>query len=119
MSKKILQAFYKAEALIHPEILADFLHPEVIVEWRSTTGLIRMNYEELVEMSTELSRAYVRSHIRVTHIISDKDQVASRYSHFVRTLENPNEEILLAHFMAIWEFKDGKMYRGFQMSQVS
>ena len=119
MSKKLLQSFYKAEALINPELLGDYLHPDVVVEWRSTTGLIKMNFEDLVDMATELNRAYVRSKIRVSHMISEKDQIAVRYSHFVQTIENPSEEILLAHFMAIWEFKDGKMYRGFQMSQVS
>ena len=29
------------------------------------------------------------------------------------------EDILLAEFMVIWEIKDNKLYRGFQMSQIS
>ena len=119
MSKKILQAFYKAEALINPELLSEFLHPDVIVEWRSTKGLIKMNYADLVDLATELSRAYVRSKVKVSHMISEKEQIAVRYSHYVNTIENPREEMLLAHFAIFWQFKDGKMYRGFQMSQVS
>lgn len=118
MSKKILQAFYKAEALIHPEILSEFLHPDIVVEWQSTKGLIKLNYTELVHLATELSRAYSSSKIKVSHMISEKNQVAVRYSHYVNTVENPREEMLLAHFSIFWEFKDGKMYRGFQMSQV-
>jgi hypothetical protein len=26
--------------------------------------------------------------------------------------------MLLAHFMAIWQIKDNKLYRGYQMSQL-
>lgn len=119
MSKKILQSFYKSEAMIHPEMLGDYLHPEVIVEWHSSKGLIVLNYQDLVDLATEMSRAYERSIIKVSHMISENGQVAVRYSHFVKTIENPREEMLLAHFSIIWEFKDGKMYRGYQMSQVS
>lgn len=119
MSKKILQAFYKSEAFIQPDILADYLHPEIVVEWQSTKGLITMNFQDLIDLSTEISRAYVQSNIRLSHMISENNQIAVRYSHFVKTIENPLEEMLLAHFMIIWEFKDGKMHRGFQMSQIS
>ena len=43
----------------------------------------------------------------------------NRYSHFVKTFENPREEMLLAHFFVIWEIKDNKLYRGYQMSQFN
>jgi len=39
------------------------------------------------------------------------------WAYFVRMIENPNEEVPVAHFMAIWEIKDNLMYRGYQMSQ--
>jgi hypothetical protein len=42
-----------------------------------------------------------------------------RYSHFVKTIENPREEMLLAHFISIWQIKDNKLYKGYQMSQLS
>jgi hypothetical protein len=57
--------------------------------------------------------------MRITHIIAEDNTVSVRYSHFVKTIENPREEMLLAHFFVIWEIKDGKLYRGFQMSQFS
>lgn len=119
MSKKILQAFYKSEAIIHPEILCDYIHPDIMVEWHSSKGLITMNYQDLVDLSTEMSRAYLRSKFAISHMISENNSVAVRYSHFVNTIENPREEMLLAHFMIVWEFKDGKLYRGYQMSQIA
>jgi hypothetical protein len=45
--------------------------------------------------------------------------VTVRFSHFAKTIENPREEMLLAHFIAIFEIKDNKIYRGYQISQIS
>jgi len=58
-----------------------------------------------MDLTTELGKAYVRSKARITHILEDSNTVAVRYSHYVKTIENPREEMLLAHFMVIWELK--------------
>lgn len=117
--KEFVQKFYKSDALIDSEILKLYLHPEVVLEWNSSKGFIQMDYDEILEMANELSRAYVRSKVRISHIISEDDLVSVRYSHFVKTIENPREEMLLAHFSTIWQIKDDKLYRGYQMSQFS
>lgn len=117
--KEFVQKFYKSDALIDSEILKSYLHPDVILEWNSSKGFIQMDYDEILEMANELSRAYVRSKVRISHIISEDDLVSVRYSHFVKTIENPREEMLLAHFSTIWQIKDDKLYRGYQMSQFS
>ncbi|MFV8364373.1 nuclear transport factor 2 family protein [Flavobacterium sp. ZT3P35] len=118
-AKEIVQKFYKSDALIDSEIIKDFLHPEVVVDWNSSKGLIQLNYDSLLNLSNDLSKAYVRSKVRISHIVSENDRISVRYSHFVKTIENPREEMLLAHFMVIWEIKDNKLFRGYQMSQLS
>jgi predicted SnoaL-like aldol condensation-catalyzing enzyme len=118
-AKEIVQKFYKSDALIDSEVIKDFLHPEVIVEWNSSKGFVELNYDSLVNLSAELSKAYVRSKVRISHILSENDLISVRYSHFVKTIENPREEMLLAHFIVIWQIKDNKLYRGYQMSQLS
>ena len=117
--KEFVQKFYKSDALIDSEVLKTYLHPDVILEWNSSKGFIQMDYDSIVEMANDLSRAYVRSKVRISHIISENDLVSVRYSHFVKTIENPREEMLLAHFSTIWQIKDDKLYRGYQMSQFS
>ncbi|WP_166924224.1 nuclear transport factor 2 family protein [Flavobacterium poyangense] len=117
--KEFVQKFYKSDALIDSEIMKIYLHPEVLLDWNSSKGLIMMNYDSLLGMANELSRAYVRSKVRISHIIAEDDLVSIRYSHYVKTIENPREEMLLAHFSTIWQIKDDKLYRGFQMSQFS
>jgi len=118
-AKEIVQQFYKSDALIDSEVIKDFLHPEVTVEWNSSKGFVELNYNSLVNLSAELSKAYVRSKVRISHILSENDLISVRYSHFVKTIENPREEMLLAHFIVIWQIKDNKLFRGYQMSQLS
>ena len=117
-AKEIVKKFYKSDALIDSEIMKDYLHPEVIVEWNSSTGFVEHNYNSLLNLSNDLSKAYVRSKVRISHIISENDMVSVRYDHFVKTIENPREEMLLAHFFIIWQIKDNKLYRGYQISQL-
>ena len=118
-AKEIIQSFYKSDALINSEVMKDFLHDEVMLDWNSSKGFVQMNYDALLDLSNELSKAYVRSKVRISHIITEEDMITVRYSHFVKTIENPREEMLLAHFIAIWQIKDNKLYRGYQMSQLS
>lgn len=117
--KEIVQKFYKSDALIDSAVIKEFLHPEVVVEWNSSKGFVELDYSALVQLSDELSKAYVRSKVRISHILAENDLVSLRYSHFVKTIENPREEMLLAHFNVIWQIKDNKLFRGYQMSQLS
>ncbi len=117
--KEIVQKFYKSDALIDGEVIKDFIHPEIILDWNSSTGFIQLDYNSVLNLSNELHKAYVRSKVRISHIIAENNIVSVRYSHFVKTIENPREEMLLAHFIVIWEIKDNKLFRGYQMSQIS
>lgn len=118
-AKKIVQDFYKSDALIDTTIMSEFLHPEIIFEWNSTKGFLKLKYDDILSLTEEMSKAYVRSKARINPIVAEGNMVSLRYSHYVKTIENPREEMLLAHFFVIWEIKDGKLFRGYQMSQLS
>jgi len=117
-AKEIVKKFYKSDAFIDPNVMKDFLHPDCILDWNSSKGFVQMNYDEIINITHEISRAYVRTKARISHIIEEDNIVSVRFSHFVKTIENPREEMLLAHIMIIWEIKDNKLYKGFQMSQI-
>jgi predicted SnoaL-like aldol condensation-catalyzing enzyme len=117
-AKEIVQEFYKSDALLENETVSKLLHDDVVLEWHSSKGFLKLNRQEIIDLTNELSKAYVRSKARITHILEEGDIVSVRYSHYVKTIENPREEMLLAHFMVIWELKDNKLYRGYQMSQL-
>lgn len=118
-AKKIIQDFYKSDALIDISVMSNFLHPEIVIDWNSSKGFIQMKLDDILALTNELGKAYIRSKVRISHILQEGNVVSVRYSHFVKTIENPREEMLLAHFFVIWELKDDKLYRGYQMSQLS
>lgn len=117
-AKEIVQEFYKSDALLENKIVSKLLHDDVVLEWHSSKGYLKLKYQDIIDLTTELGKAYVRSKARITHILEDGNTVSVRYSHYVKTIENPREEMLLAHFMVIWELKNNKLYRGYQMSQL-
>jgi hypothetical protein len=117
-AKEIVQEFYKSDALLENETVAKLLHKDVVLEWHSSKGFLKLHYKDIIELTNELGKAYVRSKARITHILEEDNTVAVRYSHYVKTIENPREEMLLAHFMVIWELKNNKLFRGYQMSQL-
>ncbi len=118
-AKKLVQDFYMPDIMLDTEAMNTFLHPDVVLDWNSSKGFLQLKKQDILDLSAELHRAYIRSKIRISHILSEGDCVTVRYSHYVKTIENPREDILLAHFFVIWEVKDGKLFRGFQMSQLS
>ncbi|NGY37002.1 nuclear transport factor 2 family protein [Flavobacterium sp. XN-5] len=118
-AKELVQSFYKSDALIDSAVLKEYLHADILVDWNNSTGFVQLNYDALINLSEELGRAFVRSKIRISHIIEENDMITVRYSHFVKTIENPREEMLMAHFISIWQIKDNKLFRGHQMSQLA
>ncbi|MBF6640805.1 nuclear transport factor 2 family protein [Flavobacterium sp. J49] len=117
-AKAIVQEFYKSDVLLDADKVKALLHPDVVLEWHSTKGFLKLHKSQIVDLSMELSKAYVRSKSRISHIVANGNTVAVRYAHYVKTIENPREEMMLAHFMVVWEVKDDKLYRGYQMSQL-
>jgi len=117
--KDIVLDFYKSDVLLDRKTVSELLHPEVTIDWNTSKGFIQMDYNDILSLTDELAKAYVRSKIRISHIIQEKNLVSLRFSHFVKTIENPREEMLMGNFFVIWEVKDEKLFRGFQMSHFS
>ncbi|WP_395044357.1 nuclear transport factor 2 family protein [Flavobacterium sp.] len=118
-AKEIVLDFYKSDVILDKNAVKEFLHPEITIDWNSSKGFIQMNFDDIIRLVEEMSKAYLRSKIKISHIIEEGDTVSVRFSHFVKTIENQREEMLLAHFFVIWEIKEGKLFKGFQMSQFS
>jgi hypothetical protein len=60
---------------------------------------------QLLHLADELGKSLCSFKVRI-HIVAEDNLISVRYSHFVKTVENPREEMLLAHFMTIWEIKE-------------
>ena len=115
--KKVVEEFYKSDFYKNPGTLEQYLHPEAELFWNSSSGFHKLRYEDIEKMVQEISKSFYSLRAEISHLIRKKDMVTIRFTYFVKTIENPREEMPMGHFMAIWQIKDDKMYRGHQMSQ--
>jgi hypothetical protein len=118
-AKQIVKNFYKSDAFRNRELLDTFIHSDISLDWHSSQGFLRLNRKEMLALADELGKAYHSSRISINHLLEDDNVVTVRYTHYVKTIENPREEMVLANFIVIWEVKDDKLHRGYQMSQLS
>ncbi|MEZ4857786.1 MAG: nuclear transport factor 2 family protein [Flavobacteriaceae bacterium] len=116
-AKEIVRNFYLSDILKDKTVLKRFFHPELILIWNSSDGLSIKNYDDIVQFFEEIRRTYTGLRVEVSHLLQDGAHVTVRYKYYVRTFENPDEELGISHFIAIWEVKDEKLYRGHQVSQ--
>ncbi|OAB78083.1 nuclear transport factor 2 family protein [Cochleicola gelatinilyticus] len=116
-AKEIVKEFYKSDLLKDESVLEKFFHPELVLIWNSADGLTIMNYDDIVTFFSEIKRTYLDMRVEVSHLLEDSGHVTVRYKYYIKTIENQDEELGIAHFMCIWEVKDGKLYRGYQISQ--
>lgn len=116
-AKEIVKDFYRSDILKDHSLLERYFHPELVLLWNSPIGLSILHYDELVSFFAEVRRTYSDLRLEVSHVLADDNHVTIRYKYYVRTMENPDEEMGIAHFIAIWEIKDDKIYRGYQISQ--
>ena len=117
-SKEIVTKFYESNFYKDEDVLRSFLHPEVELSWYGTTGLRKLNLEGIAQISEQLANSYESLRAEIGKVVAKSENVAIHFTYHVRTIENPDEEMPLAHFIAIWEMKDGKLYKGVQISQL-
>lgn len=117
--KKLVEAFYASDFYKNPEEVKKFLHPDAELYWNSGAGFNKMSFHDILNMSEELSKSFESLRAEISHLLQDGNQVTIRFTYHVRTIENPDEEIPLAHFIAIWKIKDNKLYQCHQISQLA
>ena len=116
-AKEVVRSFYQSDILKDDTVLEKFMHKDLVLIWNSADGLSIMHYDDLVEFFAEVRRSYHDLRIEVSHLLQDDNHITIRYKYYIRTIENPDEELGIAHFIAIWEIKDDQLYRGYQVSQ--
>lgn len=115
--KDCVAKFYSSDFYKNPDSVEKYLHPKTELFWNSSNGFHKLGFSELSDLAQELSKSFESLRADISHLLSDKDMVTIRFTYYVRTIENPDEELPMAHFIAIWQVKDGKMFRGHQISQ--
>lgn len=116
---EIVRKFYESAGILNKTYCLEVFHEDIQLEWQSSKGNLFLELADLLALSKDLKHSYFDLRAQIHDIMSDGDKTMIRYTYYVRTFENPEEELVLATFFAIWEIKDGKFFKGVQMSQLS
>ena len=117
-TREVVEKFYQSNFYQDEKVLERFLHPDVELSWYGTTGFRQLDLQGIAEISKQLASSFESLRAEIEKVVVKKDEAAINFTYHVRTIENPDEEMPLAHFIAIWELKDGKLYKGVQISQL-
>ena len=115
--KEIVKSFYESDLANDESIVDKYFHKDCELHWNSSHGFMFLKYNDIVKFFDGTRKAYNNLRFQFSHLLEEEQFVTSRHTLFANTIENPDEEVTLAHFIAIWEVKDGKLYRCHEMSQ--
>ncbi|WP_299116969.1 nuclear transport factor 2 family protein [uncultured Winogradskyella sp.] len=118
-AKKLLEQFYSSDVANNETLVPDFFHKDCELHWNSSNGFALLKYDDIVSFFEGVRASYNSMRFVHTHLLENGESVTSRHHLYAQTIEQPNEEVLLAHFIAIWEIKDGKLYRCYELSQLA
>lgn len=113
-----VKKFYESAGILSKTYCLEIFHDDIQLEWYSSKGHLFLEHADLLALSKDLKLSYFSLRTQVHNFVTTNDIIMIRYTHFVRTFENPDEEMVLATFFVEWELKDGKLYKGIQMSQL-
>ncbi len=119
LPKEIVKAFYESDLANNSHSVSTYMHKDCQLHWNSTTGYKVMDYSGLHDFYRSINSAYHSLKCEISHLLQDQNHVTIRYTVFISTIEDPENEQPLANFISIWEVKDGKLFRGYEISQVA
>ena len=117
--KEVVLKFYNSDLANNTDAIDSCFHKDCILNWHSSKGFNALDFNALKSVFEEVSKMYNTLRFQISHLLQDENQVIVRYTSYATTIENPNEELPLAHFTAIWEVENEKIIKGFQMSQLA
>ena len=116
--KEIVQAFYDSDLANDNKVVPKYFHKDCELHWNSSKGYMLLKYTDIVSFFKGTRDSYTNLRFEFSHLLEDKQFVTSRHILYAQTIEDPDNEIALAHFIAIWEIKDDKLFRCYEISQL-
>ncbi|MEZ4792867.1 MAG: nuclear transport factor 2 family protein [Gelidibacter sp.] len=116
--KKIVKHFYELDLAKDRDAISHF-HKDCQLHWNSSKGFVILDFDGINSMLEGIRKSYITFKYRLSHLLEDGNAVTARYTIYATPIENPDEEQPLAHFISIWEVKKGKLYKGYEISQLA
>ena len=117
--KEIVLQFYNSDLANSTEVIDTCFDKNCQLHWHSSKGFNILDFNTFKAVFNEIRENYDALRFEFSHILQEGNSVTVRYTSYACTIENPNEEHALAHFTSIWEVKNGKIIKGYQMSQLA
>lgn len=116
-AKEIILEIYQNDGLRNREMLNNILHQEFSLEWQNSVELSILDKEAVLNLADELKNNFSDSKIEIKYVLEDENKICIAYNHFATTIENTRDIQLIARFISIWEFENGKILKGYQISK--
>jgi hypothetical protein len=113
---QLVKDFYNSDLANDSTIVSKFFHKDCELHWTSSHGFSLLKFNDISNFFEGTRKSYDALRFEFTHLIEMNEYVTTRHTLFAHTIESPDSEIALAHFSALWEVKDNKLYRGFEIS---
>lgn len=117
-AKKVVKNYYELDLAKEEDAISHF-HKDCKIYWNSSKGFTVLDHDGLKSMLDGIRKSYISFKYRLSHLLEDGKTVTARYTIYVTPIENPDEEQPLAHFISIWEVKKGKLFKGYEISQLA
>lgn len=114
-AKEIVKAFYGSD--LAKDNIMNLFHPNCEVKWHSTKGYKTVDYAGIKDMIKGIKQSFYSFTYRLSHLLDDNGTITARYTIYATSIERIEKEDPIAHFISIWETKDGKLYKGYEISQ--
>ena len=117
-ARAVVKAFYNLDLAKDKEAIKMF-DKDCQLHWNSSTGYNTLNYDDINKKLTEIRQSFVTFTYKLSHLLKENDTITARYTVFAATIERPDKVESIAHFISIWEVKNGLLYKGFEISQLA
>jgi hypothetical protein len=117
--KELVKSFYQSDFYKDQDVLKTYLHPDCEIFWSSSDGFVNLKYNDVVNHGKTVSESYKSLRTEISQLIAEGNMVTIRYTYYVVTFDDPEDEISLAHFISIWEVKDDLLYKCHEMSHLA
>ena len=114
---EIVKSFYASDLANDTDVVSKFFHEGAELHWTSSQGFKILNQNDLEIFFSETRKAFDNLRFEFTHLIESDSSVFTRHTLFGSAIEDSKNETALGHFSTIWEVKDGKLFRGYEISQ--
>jgi len=116
-SLKLVKEFYNSDLANNDKVVANYFHKNCELHWTSSQGFALLKYNDIIDFFKGTRESYESIRFEFTHLFEAESKVVARYTLFGNTIEDPDTEVKIAHFTTIWEIRENKLYRGYEISQ--